>query len=86
MNKRVKIKSAKHIAEYKIHFAFTNGISRTIDFFSFLSSPLVNPMSSKYLNKRLFKKFSIINKMDISWNDYEMCFPIWNLYTNKNIH
>ena len=23
---------------------------------------------------------------DLEWNDYEMCFPIWNLYTNKNIH
>ena len=38
-----------------------------------------NPMTRKYLDKKVFKNFSI-NYGDIIWNDYEMCFPIWDLH------
>ncbi len=36
-------------------------------------------MSKKYLDKALFQKFTI-EYGDIIWNDYELCFPIWDLH------
>jgi hypothetical protein len=41
-----------------------------------------NPMARKYLNKQLFKNYSI-EYGAIIWNDYEMCFPIWDLHEGK---
>ena len=41
-------------------------------------------MTKKYLDKQLFKKYSI-EYGDIIWNDYEMCFPIWDLHERENI-
>jgi len=39
-------------------------------------------MTRKFLDKKLFKNYSI-NYGDIIWNDYEMCFPIWDLHEGK---
>lgn len=39
-------------------------------------------MTKKYLDKELFKSFTIAYG-DLIWNDYEMCFPIWDLHEGK---
>jgi hypothetical protein len=39
-------------------------------------------MARKYLDKKLFRDFKI-EYGDIIWNDYEMCFPIGDLYEGK---
>ena len=36
-------------------------------------------MTKKYLDKQLFVNYSI-EYGDIIWNDYELCFPIWDLH------
>lgn len=77
----ISITSAEYIREYKIKFLFSDGIERIIDFTDFLKNAK-NPMSRKYLNKQLFKNYSI-EYGDIIWNDYEMCFPIWDLHEGK---
>jgi hypothetical protein len=56
-------------------------VERLIDFASFLKNAK-NPMTKKYLDKKLFKEYSI-EYGDIIWNDYEMCFPIWDLHEGK---
>ena len=75
------INKADYIGEYEIMFSFSDGVERLIDFSGFLKSAK-NPMTKKYLDKQLFKKFSI-DYGDIIWNDYEMCFPIWDLHEGK---
>jgi hypothetical protein len=75
------IDKAEYIAEYKIKFLFSDGIERLIDFSNFLNNAK-NPMTRKYLDKKLFKNYSI-DYGDIIWNDYEMCFPIWDLHEGK---
>jgi hypothetical protein len=77
----ISIISAEYIREYKIKFLFSDGIERIIDFTEFLENAK-NPMTKKYLNKQLFKNYSI-DYGDIIWNDYEMCFPIWDLHEGK---
>jgi hypothetical protein len=77
----ISIKKADYIGEYKIKFLFSDGVDRLIDFSDFLKNAR-NPMARKYLDKKLFENFSI-DYGDIVWNDYEMCFPIWNLHEGK---
>ena len=77
----ISINKADYVGEYKIKFLFSDGIERTIDFSDFLKHAK-NPMTRKYLDKKLFKNYSI-DYGDIIWNDYEMCFPIWNLHEGK---
>ncbi len=77
----ISINKAEYIREYMINFKFSDGVERLIDFSSFLKNAR-NPMTKKYLDKQLFKKYSI-DYGDIIWNDYEMCFPIWDLHEGK---
>jgi hypothetical protein len=77
----ISINKAEYIGEYKIKFSFSDGVEQLIDFSGFLGCAK-NPMTKKYLDKKLFRNFSI-NYGDIVWNDYEMCFPIWDLHEGK---
>ena len=77
----ISIKEVVYVSDYKIKFLFSDGLERIIDFESFLKNSK-NPMTNKYLNKELFKSFSI-EYGDIIWNDYELCFPIWDLHNGK---
>lgn len=77
----ISIQKADYLGEYKIKILFSDGIERIIDFSDFLKNAK-NPMTRKYLDKKLFKNYSI-DYGDIIWDDYEMCFPIWDLYEGK---
>ncbi len=77
----ISIINAEYVGEYKIQFEFSDGVNRIIDFSVFLKRAQ-NPMAKKYLDEKLFKKFSI-KYGDIIWNDYEMCFPIWDLHEGE---
>lgn len=77
----ISIKKADYIGEYKIKFQFSDGIETIIDFSDFLNNAK-NPMTRKYLDKKLFMKYSL-DYGDIIWNDYELCFPIWKLHEGK---
>ncbi len=77
----ISILEVVYKGDYKINFLFSDGVERTIDFESFLKKSK-NSMTNKYLNKELFKSFSI-EYGDIIWNDYELCFPIWDLHNGE---
>ena len=66
------------MTDYKIHFKFNDGKENTVDFkpFIFASS---HPDIKKYQNKKLFENFSL-EYGEIEWNDYELAFPIFDLY------
>ena len=77
----ISIQKAEYKGKFKIEFVFSDGVTKEIDFSNFLSTAK-NPMTKKYLNERLFEKYSIQHG-DIVWNNYEMCFPIWDLHEGK---
>lgn len=79
----ISIKKAVYLEGYKIKIIFSDSIERIIDFQNFLSIAK-NPMTKKYLNLNLFKKFKI-RYGDLEWNDYELCFPVWDLHQGKVI-
>lgn len=77
----ISIDKAEFIGDYQIKFSFSDGVVQLIDFSGFLMNAK-NPMTKKYLDKKLFRNYSI-EYGDIIWNDYEMCFPIWDLHEGK---
>lgn len=77
----ISIDKAEFIGDYQIKFSFSDGVVQLIDFSEFLMNAK-NPMTKKYLDQNLFRNFSIVYG-DIIWNDYELCFPIWDLHEGK---
>jgi adenine/guanine phosphoribosyltransferase-like PRPP-binding protein len=76
----VFIKSAKYLGDYRIAFRFTDGHSTEIDFHAFLTAHGQNPMATQFLDVTRFKDFSIEQRVDLVWGDWEMCFPFAALY------
>lgn len=77
----ISIIKADYLKDYTIKLKFSDGIERMIDFKDFLNNSK-NPMTRKYLDIDLFKNFNI-EYGDIIWNDYELCFPVWDLHEGK---
>jgi hypothetical protein len=80
-NQIIAIQEAKYSGNYKINIIFNDNSSQLIDFYPFLSSSL-NPHINKYLNINKFKNIEI-HEGDLEWNDYDLCFPIADLYENN---
>ncbi len=77
----ISIQEAIYKGDYIINFVFSDGVNRTVDFEPFLKNAK-NPMTKKYLDKERFKSFSL-DYGDIVWNDYELCFPVWDLHEGQ---
>jgi hypothetical protein len=77
----LEIINAEYIEGYKIRLLFSDEKENTVDFQSFLRQAQ-NPMTRKFLDINEFKKFKI-EYGDLIWDDYEMCFPIIDLYEDN---
>jgi len=77
-NEAVDIIEAEYIPPYTIHLWFSDGAEQTINFEPFLKRSN-HPEIRKYLDTELFKSFSIAHGR-LDWNDYDLCFPIKDLY------
>ena len=80
----ISITGAKYMGDYSIKIRFADGTEKQVDFKPFLSNSL-HPSVSKYLNEDLFKEFEIING-NLNWNDYNLIFPVSELYDGKINH
>jgi len=77
----ITINKAEYLKGHTIRLLFSDGVEQTIDFSKFLEHSR-NPMTRKYLDKKEFSEFSVAYG-DLMWNDFEMCFPIWDLHEGK---
>jgi len=77
----IEITSAIYIGDYAIRVFFMDGSNRLIDFKSFLESSL-HPSIRKYLDEKKFKQFKILDG-NLNWNDYDLIFPIDDLYNGN---
>jgi len=80
-NQIISIEQAKQLDNYKLQLVFNDLSSQVVDFQPFLSQSL-NPLIRKYLAPEEFAKFEI-DEGDLEWNDYDLCFPIADLYENN---
>ena len=77
----IEVKLANYIGDYAIRVFFNDGSNRLVDFKPFLEASL-HPSIYKYLDETLFTQFKIIDG-NLNWNDYDMIFPVGDLYKGK---
>jgi len=78
---KISIQKAEYQGSYKIKLLFSDNSEKVVDFRNFITNAR-NPMTKKYIDEKLFVNYSIVYG-DLVWNDYEMCFPVWDLFINK---
>jgi hypothetical protein len=78
---RLKIDSAKYLSDYAIRIRFNDGNERLVDFKPFLSKSL-HPSIKKYLDESKFSSF-LLTDGNLNWNDYDLIFPISDLYNGQ---
>lgn len=80
----ITVEKVNHIGDFKLELVFNDKTRQVIDFYLFLSRSF-NPLIRKYLLPKEFLKFEI-DESDLEWNDYDLCFPIADLYENRIMH
>lgn len=78
------IQNAKPQADFKLQLHFNGGVEKTIDFSPFLNQSQ-HPSIRAFLEPSKFKSFRIEHG-DLVWGDYDLCFPIADLYYNQIDH
>ena len=78
---QLKIDSARYLSDYAIRIRFNDGNERLVDFKPFLSKSL-HPSIKKYLDESKFSNFSLTDG-NLNWNDYDLIFPISDLYKGQ---
>lgn len=74
----LRVKEARYVPRYRVDIKFNDGTHRVVDFGPFLKQAR-NPMFTKYRRPKEFKTFHIQDG-DLMWGDFEMIFPIMDLY------
>ncbi len=77
----IEITNVEHVSGLKLRIKFNDCNKRLIDFEPFLRNSR-HPEIRNYMNPALFKQFKI-EYGDLVWNDYDLCFPISDLYEGK---
>ena len=75
---RLSIVSASYLDGYRLELSFDDGSKREIDFERFLKAS-AHPDIRKWLDPDAFKSFRL-EYGDLLWGDWELCFPIADLY------
>ena len=77
----INIVSAELLEDYRISLRFDDGTEQMVDFKSFLSRSQ-HPAIRAYLDPARFASFRI-EYGELVWGDYELCFPLIDLYCNQ---
>ena len=77
----VSVVGAYPVGDYSMQLQFSDGHEQTVDFGPFLTASM-NPLIRRYLNPDMFMQFRIEDG-DLLWGDYELCFPVADLYENR---
>lgn len=77
----LKVETANYLGGFLIEIYFSDNSIKTIDFEPFLLKSM-NPFIKTFLDKTKFADFKIKDG-NLNWNDYELIFPVWNLYQRE---
>jgi hypothetical protein len=75
---KIVAERAEYVGNLAIKVFFADGKETIVDFKPFLEKSQ-HPDIRKYLNEDTFKCFKIIDG-NLNWNDYDMIFPVSDLY------
>ena len=79
--KYIDVVGAEYVSDYKIRVAFNDATARLVDFEPFLRRAQ-HPDMAQYRGLRKFKSFQVVDG-NLMWGDYEMIFPVWDLYRGE---
>jgi hypothetical protein len=80
--KTITISSAEHVDGYKVKIIFNDKTSRIVDFAHWLKKNS-HPQYNKYKELENFKKFKI-EMGNIVWGkNWDLIFPVYDLYAGK---
>jgi len=74
----LEVIEAKYVSGYKLRLTFNDSVVRVVDFGPFLAKAR-NPDTTDFRDLKKFKSFHIQDG-DLMWGDYQMIFPIMDLY------
>jgi DUF971 family protein len=77
----IAIEAVEYVGVYNLRLKFTDGHEQLVDFGAFLHQSQ-NPHIHKYLDEELFQDFTLQDG-DLFWHEYDLCFPIADLYEGK---
>ncbi len=80
----IKIKKINYIPKYKLECVFSDGKIQVVDFYQFLKLS-EHPEVKKFLKIKLFTSYKLVEG-DLMWGDYDLLFPLSDLYNNNLIH
>ena len=80
--KTISIKNAVYAGKFKLKILFTDKKEKIVNFETFLKKHS-HPQFNKYKKEENFKKFQIENGNVVWGKDWDMIFPIWDLYKGK---
>ena len=83
-NMTLNIMDAILMDGYQIALSFDDGKLQTVDFKPFLVSSH-HPEVRAYLDPDRFAQFEL-RHVELVWGDYDLCFPIMDLYNNTLLH
>ncbi len=79
-NATINVVSATPAGEYSLKIAFDDSTVQTVDFGPFLTRSR-HPAVRAYLEPDRFAAFHIAYG-ELVWGDYDLCFPVIDLYRN----
>lgn len=77
----INITAAEQVGNFALRLSFDDGTVQTVDFKPFLSLSR-HPAIRAYLEPDRFAGFRIEHG-ELVWGDYDLCFPIADLYYNQ---
>ena len=81
MKQIISIQNAKYLQDYKIALKFNDNKENIVDFENFITYSQ-HPDIQKYKDINLFKKFHL-EYGELEWDDYDLAFPIYDLYKGR---
>jgi hypothetical protein len=84
MYKVLNILKAEYLGDYRLRLSFDDKTEQVLDFYPFLSRA-AHPDIRAYLEPARFQTYRI-EYGELVWGDYELCFPIIDLYRNNLCH
>ncbi|MEI8093634.1 MAG: hypothetical protein WCG80_05435 [Spirochaetales bacterium] len=74
----ISVVAAEPAEGLQLRLRFEDGTQRLVDFAPFLRKS-IHPDISKWLEPAAFSSYRIVHG-DLVWGDYELCFPVADLY------
>ena len=80
--KIISVSEAKYLNDLKLEIKFSDKKKRIVDFSSFLNTHS-HPQYNKYKKPTNFKKFKIENGNIVWGKNWDMIFPVYDLYKGR---